>query len=68
MIRGSNFKYRVSLRRSHCEPRFYLLSKNKAVTAKAMSTDRCQDGRFAEKQDASIKAVLALELVREEGK
>jgi hypothetical protein len=38
------------------------------MTAKAKPTDRCQDGRFSEKQDASIKAVLALELVKEEAK
>jgi len=68
MIRCSNFKYRVSLRRSYCEPRFYLRSKNKPMTAKAMPTGRCQEGRFAEKQDASIKPVLALELVKEEAK
>jgi len=45
-----------------------LRSKNKPMTAKAMPTGRCQEGRFAEKQDASIKPVLALELVKEEAK
>ena len=33
-----------------------------------MPTDRCQEGRFANKQDVSIKPVLALELVKEEAK